>query len=95
MADSIRAQLDESIADALSERVLVKTRHGALIKAAQRCADSVDAADEPSAAQLSTLLGYIRALGLAPSNESIDRRRRPKKDGDSALDGMRKSFHVA
>ena len=95
MADSIRAELDKSIADALAERVLVKSRHGALIKAAQKCADSIDMTEEPSAAQFSTLLGYIRALGLAPSNEAIDRRRRPKRDGDSALSDMRKTFHVA
>ena len=37
----------------------------------------------------------LDALGLAPSNEAIDRRRRPKRDGESALSDMRKTFHVA
>ncbi len=76
----MRQTLDESIADALKARALVKSRHGALIKAAQM-------------AMLTAMLNYIRALGLAPSNEDIDRRRkvRPKDDG---MASMRAKFHA-
>jgi len=93
MAISMRETLDASINDAIAAKVLSKTRHGALIKAARLCADAIDSADEPTAALFTTMLNYIRALGLAPSNEDIDRRRkaRPKDEG---MDGMRAKFHA-
>ena len=93
MAISMRETLDASINDAIAAKVLLKTRHGALMRAARLCADTIDAADEPSAAMLTAMLNYIRALGLAPSNEDIDRRRkaRPKDDG---MASMRAKFHA-
>lgn len=96
MPETMRECLDESIDGALKDKLLVKSRHGALIKAAQRCADRIDNADEVSPSLLSTMLNYIRALGLAPDNEAVNRRyaQAPKKK-ESSLDGMRKSFHVA
>ena len=89
----MRQTLDENIAEALKARTLVKSRHGALIKAAQMCADLIDITDDPTASMFTTMLNYIRALGLAPSNEEIDRRRkaRPKDEG---MDGMRAKFHA-
>ena len=89
----MRQTLDENIAEALKARTLVKSRHGALIQAAQMCADLIDITDDPTASMFTTMLNYIRALGLAPSNEEIDRRRkaRPKDEG---MDGMRAKFHA-
>ena len=93
MDGSMRETLDASIKDALDAKMLFKTRHGALIKAARMCADSIDMDEEPSAAMFTTMLNYIRALGLAPSNEDIDRRRKARpKNAD--MDSMRAKFHA-
>ena len=89
----MRQTLDESIADALKARALVKSRHGALIKAAQMCADLIDITDDPTASMFTTMLNYIRALGLAPSNEEIDRRRKPQAP-ESDMSAMRAKFHA-
>ena len=95
MAISMRETLDASINDAIAAKVLYKTRHGALIKAARLCADTIDMADEPSAAMLTAMLNYIRALGLAPSNEDIDRRRRARPQApESDMASMRAKFHA-
>ena len=39
------------------------------------------------------MLNYIRALGLAPSNEDIDRRRKPQAAEDD-MSSMRAKFHA-
>lgn len=93
MGSSMRETLDASINDAIAAKSLFKTRHGALIKAARLCADTIDAADEPSAAMFTAMLNYIRALGLAPSNEEIDRRRKPQAP-ESDMASMRAKFHA-
>ena len=93
MAGQMRESIDASIDDALRAKALFKTRHGALIKAAQRLADRIDNEDEPSPAMFTAMLNYIRALGLAPSNEDIDRRRKAKP-ADAGMDGMRAKFHA-
>ena len=95
MGSSMRESLDASINDALAAKALFKTRHGALIKAAQQCADIIDASDEPTAALYTTMLNYIRALGLAPSNEEIDRRRKARPQApESGMASMRAKFHA-
>ncbi len=93
MAESMRKVLDDAIAESMADGVLTK-KHLPTIEAARICASMIDHADEPNASMLTTMLNYCRALGLAPTNEAIDRRRR-KRSAESALDGMRKSFHVA
>lgn len=95
MGSSMRESLDASINDALAAKTLFKTRHGALIKAAQLCADIIDVSDEPTAALYTTMLNYIRALGLAPSNEEIDRRRKARPQApESDMASMRAKFHA-
>ena len=93
MADSMRKSIDAAIDDALRARILTKTRHGALIIAAKRLADRMDEEAEPSPAMFTAMLNYIRALGLAPSNEDIDRRRKPQAAEDG-MSSMRAKFHA-
>lgn len=93
MAGPMRESIDAAIDDALRDKALMKTRHGALIRAAKSLADRIDAADEPSPAMFTAMLNYIRALGLAPSNEAIDRRRRPKPP-EGKMDGLKGKFHA-
>lgn len=93
MAGSMRESIDAAIDDALRAKILTKSRHGALITAAKRLADRMDEDSEPSPAMFTAMLNYIRALGLAPSNEDIDRRRRPQAP-ESDMNAMRAKFHA-
>ena len=81
-----------------SQRDLIAwiTRHFAARKkriTPELCTYLIDITDDPTASMVTTMLNYLRALGLAPSNEDIDRRRkaRPKDEG---MDGMRAKFHA-
>lgn len=94
MSGPMRTALDASIDDALRSRDLFKTRHGALIKAAQLCADIIDISDDPNAAMMASMLKYITALGLAPNTVAAARERKkdePKHDG---MTSMRAKFHA-
>lgn len=89
---TLRECLDASISDALKARTITKTRHGALIKAAQMCADIIDISDDPNASMMSTMLKYITTLGLAPDVQKAVPARKEGKSAD--MDGMRAKFHA-
>lgn len=72
-------KLDAAIADAVAAGVLDERKHGVLIEGARVCAGTIDAAEVPTAALLTALLNYCRALGIVPTNAEIDRRRRPQE----------------
>ena len=69
--------LNKDMAAAVEAGTLDPARHGALMAGARKCAEAIDAAGTPTAALLSALLNYLRALGVAPTNTDIDRRKRP------------------
>ena len=93
MAGPMRESIDTAIDDALHAKALARSRHGALITAAKKLADRMDEDEEQSPAMFTAMLNYIRALGLAPSNEDIDRRRKPQ-GGDKKMEDMRARFHA-
>lgn len=82
-------KLDAAIDAAIGDGLLDGLRHGPLIESARVCAASIDAADEPTAAMLTTMLNYLRTLGIAPTNADIDRRRRVDADAPNKLAELR------
>lgn len=91
MDGTMRAALDASIEDALQARILSKKRHGALIKAARLCADIIDISDDPNASMMSTMLKYIKELGLSP--DAVPKQPREKAPA-TKMDDMRARFHA-
>lgn len=85
--DTMTDKLDRDLASAIEDGMLDPARHAALMEAARRCARTIDSTPSPTAAMFSAMLNYIRALGLAPTNSEIDRRRKPS--GPSKLEQAR------
>ena len=88
--ETMTAMLDRDLTAAIEDGMLDPARHAALMAGARLCAQTIDSTPSPTAAMFSALLNYIRALGLAPTNSEIDRRRKPKPSGPSKLDEFRK-----
>ena len=85
----MRDDLDLSIEAAIEAGALDERRHAALISSARLCAYRIDGTDEPTAALLTSMLNHLRALGLAPTNADIDRRRRVDAGAPNKLDELR------
>ena len=82
-------KLDRDLASAIEDGTLDPARHAALMEAARRCARTIDSTPSPNAAMFSSMLHFIKALGVAPTNAEIDRRRKPKPSGTSMLEQAR------
>lgn len=87
--ESMTDKLDRDLASAIEDGMLDPARHAALMEGARICARTIDSTPSPTAAMFSALLNYIRALGIAPTNAEIDRRRKPKPSGPSKLELLR------
>ena len=87
--ESMTDKLDRDLASAIEDGTLDPARHAALMEAARRCARTIDSTPSPNAAMFSSMLHYIRALGLAPTNSEIDRRRKPTPSTPSKLEQAR------
>ncbi|MBQ3338228.1 MAG: hypothetical protein IJG82_01305 [Atopobiaceae bacterium] len=87
--DTMTDKLDRDLASAIEDGTLDPARHAALMEAARRCARTIDSTPSPNAAMFSSMLHYIKALGVAPTNAEIDRRRKPKPSTPSKLDLFR------
>lgn len=87
----VREKLETAMREAVEDGRLDEDAHGVLMEAARVCAEAIDEADEPTAALLTTMLNYTRALGLAPSGADADRRRKPRgTQEDSPLERLRR-----
>lgn len=82
----MREALETSIEAALSDGIIDEKQHGALITGARSCADMLDASDAPSAALFTTMLNYLRALGLLPESNPNNRKRKPSDGKPSPLE---------
>ena len=94
MDATMRGALDASIDDALRTHDLTRKRHGALIKAAQLCADLIDITEEPNAAMMASMLKYINALGLSPNVNVAARDRKADTPKADDMSSMRAKFHA-
>ena len=82
----MREALETSIEAALSDGIIDEKQHGALIAGARSCAEMLDASDAPSAALYTTMLNYLRALGLLPDSTPNNRKRKPSDGKPSPLE---------
>lgn len=87
--ETMTAKIDKDMAAAIEDGMLDPARHAALMEGARRCAQTIDSTPSPNAAMFSALLNFIRALGLAPTNSEIDRRRKPTPSTPSKLEQAR------
>ena len=72
-------KFDAAIVAALADGRLDEKLHGPLIESARICAATIDATDEPTAAMLTAMLHYFKSLGIIPTKEDTERRRRELK----------------